>query len=77
VRGGDGECSIRAKGDSGFTVAVLAYYAGRKREEVLDVCADERVPRDWRIDDTDAEVSDACPGVERKGSSTYRIRRVR
>jgi len=77
VKGADGECAIRARGDSSFTVAVLAHYSDLEVAEVLDVCADERVPRGWTIDDTNAEASAACPGVERKGSSTFRMRRVR
>ncbi|HEX7980226.1 MAG TPA: hypothetical protein VF461_16570 [Gemmatimonadaceae bacterium] len=77
VKGADGDCPGLAPRDSGATVAVLVYYANRPLDDVLDVCADERVPRGWTIDETDADASDACPGAERKGSSTVRIRRVR
>jgi hypothetical protein len=74
---GEDDCPGLARSDSGFTVAVLVYYANHKLDETLDVCADERVPRGWTIDETEADASDACPGAERKGSSTVRIRRVR
>jgi hypothetical protein len=73
----DGDCPVRAKGDSSATAAILTYYADRPRDAILDVCADEPVPSGWIIDDTVADASDSCPGVERNGSSTSRIRRVR
>ena len=76
---GEGDCPTLARGDStatAATAAVLTYYADLPLDAVLDVCADEPVPRGWTIDDTAADASDSCPGVERKGSSTYRISRV-
>jgi hypothetical protein len=77
VSAGEGDCPAQAKSDSGATVAVLTYHADLPIDAVLDVCADEHAPRGWAIDDSVADASDSCPGVERKGSSTYRIRRVR
>jgi hypothetical protein len=56
---------------------VLTYYADRQIDAVLDVCADEPLSRGWTVDDAPADVSDSCPGAERNGSSSYRIRRVR
>jgi hypothetical protein len=77
VSANEGDCPALARSDSGVTVAVLTYYADRPRDAVLDVCADEPVPSGWVIDDAVADASDSCPGVERNGSSTLRIRRVR
>ena len=77
VSSGEGDCPALVKSDSSVTVAVLAYYADRAVDAVLDVCADEPVPRGWAVEDSAADGSDSCPGVTRNGSSTYRIRRVR
>ena len=73
----EGECRVRATSDSNSTAAILTYYADRPVAALLDVCADEPVPRGWVIDEAAADASDACPGVDRNGSSTHRIRRVR
>ena len=77
VSAGEGDCPARTGRDSSAAVAVLTYHADLPVDAVLDVCADEPTPRNWTIDDTATDASDSCPGVERKGSSTYRIRRVR
>ena len=65
-----------ARSDSSATVAVLTYYADLPLEAVLDVLPTSR-PKGWTVDDAVADASDSCHGVERNGSSTYRIRRVR
>ena len=77
VSAGEGDCPAVARSDSSATVAVLTYYADLPLEAVLDVCADEPAPKGWTVDDALADASDSCHGVERNGSSTYRIRRVR
>ena len=77
VSAGEGDCPALAKSDSSATVAVLTYHIDLPIDAVLDVCADEPAPRGWTIDDAVADATGNCPGVERKGSSTYRIRRVR
>jgi hypothetical protein len=71
------ECAMRARSDSSAAVAIITFYADRPLGTVLDVCADEPLPRGWTIDEADGEGGDGCPGVERKGSSTFRMRRVR
>ncbi|MFL5617176.1 MAG: hypothetical protein ACJ79A_02135 [Gemmatimonadaceae bacterium] len=77
VSASDGECDGLTKADSGATAAVLTYYADRPIAATLEVCADEPVPRGWTIDAATSDPSDSCPGVERHGSSTYSIRRLR
>jgi hypothetical protein len=77
VSASEGECDGLAKADSGATAAVLTYYADRPIAATVEVCADEPVPRGWTIDDAASEPSESCPGVERHGSSTYSIRRLR
>lgn len=78
VSAGEGDCPALSKSDSGATatVAVLTHHADLPLDTELDVCADEPTPRGWIKHDTVADASDACPGAERNGSSTYRIRRV-
>lgn len=56
---------------------MLTHFADNPLDAVLDVCADEPLPSGWVKDDTVADASDSSPGVERNGSSTYRMRRVR
>jgi len=77
VTAGEGDCPAVARSDSSASVAVLTYYADLPLQAVLDVCADEPVPKGWTVDDTAADANDSCPGVARNGTSTYRIRRVR
>ena len=74
VSAGEGDCPARS--DSAATVAVLTYYPDLPRDAVLDVCADEPVPRNWMKDDTGPDASDSCPGAVKSGSTTKRIRRV-
>jgi hypothetical protein len=74
---GDG-CGARGSADSSYVIAVLAQYAILPVDAELDVCADERIPRNWVPSDAAAAPSDACPGVKGNSASTTRsIRRRR
>ncbi|MGZ8377187.1 MAG: hypothetical protein ACXWZS_12630 [Gemmatirosa sp.] len=76
-----GECPARAGADSAATAAVLTRYAGLHRGATLEVCADQRTPRDWElVRDQVPPVVDAsrCLGAVRDGSAPTRvIRRYR
>jgi hypothetical protein len=76
---GNGECPAHAGGDSVYTAAILARYADRPRDTRLDVCADERIPPGWLVEETGvSDVNGSCPGASRNGgSATRRIRRAR
>lgn len=74
---GDG-CVARTSADSSYSVALLTRYSDVPVDLVLEVCADERIPRNWVQDETDAMPSDACPGAKGNHASTTRyIRRLR
>jgi hypothetical protein len=73
-----GDCAMRARGDSVPMMAVLTRYAELPTNTVLEVCADESVPRGWvRERTTSSDASDSCPGGARDGSTTRLIRRLR
>jgi len=76
---GNGECPAHAGGDSVYTAAILARYADRPRDTILDVCADERLPSGWVVEQAGvSDVNGSCPGASRNGGSeTRRIRRAR
>lgn len=76
--GDEGACRTRAPGDSMPMAAILTRYEVLAPETVLEVCADERIPRGWTWARTpSADASDSCPGAEREGgSTTRRIRRL-
>jgi hypothetical protein len=76
---GNGECPAHAGGDSVSTAAILARYGDRPRDTILDVCADERLPSGWVVEDAGvSDVNGSCPGASRNGGSeTRRIRRAR
>lgn len=73
-----GDDCPRAAGDATNTAAVVVQIAGRGPNAVLDVCADERVPRGWRADGPAiADAAGRCPGAAPDGrSAVLRIRRV-
>ena len=73
----NGECAKRAPGDSVPMSAILTRYAGLAANTVLEVCADQNVPRGWVHDSTPSgDGTDSCPGAARDGSTTRRIRRL-
>ena len=76
---GNGECPAHAGGDSVYTAAIVARYADRPRDTILDVCADERLPSGWVVEQAGvSDVNGSCPGASRNGGSeTRRIRRAR
>lgn len=73
-----GECPARSGADSAATVAVIVRHAEWPRGAVLEVCADQRVPRAWVVDAQHApEDPGRCPGAARAGAATTkRLRRV-
>ena len=74
----DGDCSKLARGDLVPMAAVLTRYADLAVNAVLEVCADQNVPRGWVTDPTPSgDANDSCPGGASDGSTTRRIRRVR
>jgi len=65
------------KGKADYPVALLVSYRDQPSNATLDVCADQPVPTNWRVDEESADVGN-CPGAVRGGgSATKRIRRVR
>ena len=73
----DGACSKGARGKAEPMIAVLTRHADLPVHSTLDVCADEQIPTGWVRERTPStETNDSCPGAERDGSTTLRIRRV-
>ncbi len=75
-----GDDCPRAAGDAtNATAALVVRLAGRGPNAVLDVCADERVPRGWRVERRAiVDAAGRCPGAAPDGrSAVMRIRRVR
>jgi hypothetical protein len=70
---GDASCASRSSADSAHAVAVLTRYDILPVSAVLEVCADERIPKNWVPDATPAVPSDACPGVNGNPTSTTRL----
>lgn len=73
-----GQCAKRASRDSLPMTAVLTRYADLPTNTILEVCADEGVPRGWVRERTkSSDATDSCPGGARDGSTTRLIRRLR
>jgi hypothetical protein len=73
----EGDCVQRARGDSVPMAAVLTRYTDLPANTVLEVCADQGVPRGWVNDPTPSgDANDNCPGGAKNGSTTRRIRRL-
>lgn len=75
-----GECPARTGPDSSATAAVLARHAGMPRGAELEVCADQRIPRDWDLVRGEPLSVDGarCRGAAPEGwPATKLIRRAR
>lgn len=75
----DGSCPRSPRGDDAHTAAIVVPLARQPVGTELEVCADQRVPRDWDVARAGAAGAAArCPGAGRDGEpATLRIRRVR
>jgi hypothetical protein len=72
-----GECPLGTGSDSTAFAAIIVRVDAHPVGAVLDICADQAVPRGWEAIQFDegAEVSRRCPGAGRDGASA--IRRIR
>lgn len=76
----EGQCPAREGPAREATAAIITALGGRAVGTVLDVCADQRIPRDWGIVREEGAVDPGrCPGAAVSGDAptTRRIRRWR
>jgi hypothetical protein len=73
-----GEQCPRLDPDEPFPVAIIERFDQKPVGSTMEVCADQRIPRDWRLD-TSVPASGACHGarVLREQPTSIVIRRFR
>lgn len=74
-----GECPLSVQGDSSAVAAIIVRLSAQPVGSLLDICADQAVPRGWQaVSIEDEVVSQRCPGAGSGGASAMRrIRRMR
>src|SRR5688500_8479596 len=74
-----GECPPTVEKDSSAVAAIIVRLSAQPLGSVLDICADQALPRGWQFIPIDDEaVPQRCPGAGPDGASAIRrIRRMR
>ena len=69
----DAQCPRSADARSAYNVATIVRYETLPSGQVLEICADQVIPRGWVNETREDQVGDACPGAAKDGASATRI----